>query len=137
MDLVQTRVDGHVGTLIMNRTAKLNALSDALTEAMFDALEEFRARQVRAVILRAPPGVKVWSAGHDVSELPHTRRDPLAWSDPLRRIIRQIGEFPAPVIAQIQGSVWGGGCELALACDITVATPGVTFAITPAKLGIP
>lgn len=137
MELVTTRVEGHVGTLVMNRVRKLNALSDGLTEAMFEVLEDFRARGLRAVILRAAPGVKVWSAGHDVQELPHTRRDPLAWNDPLRRIIRQITEYPAPVIAQIEGSVWGGACELALACDIAVATPGVTFAITPAKLGIP
>lgn len=137
MNLVTTAVDGRIGTLVMNRTAKLNALSEGLTDAMFEALEDFRAHGLRAVILRAPPGARVWSAGHDVQELPHTRRDPLAWNDPLRRIIRQITEYPAPVIAQIEGSVWGGACELALACDIAVAVPGVTFAITPAKLGIP
>ena len=137
MELVKSRVEGLVGTLIMNRDAKLNALSDALTEQMFETLEKFQENKVRAVVLRAQPGVRVWSAGHDVRELPHTRRDPLAWNDPLRRIIRQISEFPAPVIALMEGSVWGGACELALSCDITVAMPNVTLAITPAKLGIP
>ncbi|MEI7610752.1 MAG: methylmalonyl-CoA decarboxylase [Rhodospirillaceae bacterium] len=137
MTLVQQRIEGPVGTLVLDHDAKRNILSEALTEAMFHALEDFRARRMRVVILRAKPGVKIWSAGHDVRELPLTRRDPLAWNDPLRRIIRQITEFPAPIIAQIEGSVWGGGCELAVSCDITVATPEVTFAITPAKLGIP
>jgi methylmalonyl-CoA decarboxylase len=137
MTTILTEIDGPVGTIVMNRNQKLNALSDTLTEDMFQALEVFRTQRLRAVILRAQPGVRVWSAGHDVTELPHARRDPLAWSDPLRRIIRQITEFPAPVIALIEGSVWGGGCELALACDITVAAPKATFAITPAKLGIP
>ncbi|MEI6559821.1 MAG: methylmalonyl-CoA decarboxylase [Rhodospirillaceae bacterium] len=137
MTLVLSRIEGPIGTLILNHDAKRNILSEALTEAMFQVLEDFRARRLRVVILRAAPGVKIWSAGHDVKELPLTRRDPLAWNDPLRRIIRQITEFPAPIIAQIEGTVWGGGCELAVSCDITVATPEVTFAITPAKLGIP
>ena len=137
MSFVQQRIEGAVGSLILDNDAKRKALSDVLTEAMFRALEEFHARQVRVVILRAQPGAKIWSAGHDVRELPRSRRDPLAWNDPLRRIIRQITEFPAPIIAQIEGTVWGGAVELAIACDIIVATPEVTFAFTPAKLGIP
>jgi methylmalonyl-CoA decarboxylase len=137
MDLALVTTQGPVGILTMNRTAKLNALSEALTEAMLRGLERLQSERVRAVILRAAPGMNIWSAGHDVRELPHSGRDPLAWNDPLRQIIRQISEYPAPVIAQIEGTVWGGACELALACDISVATPNVTFAITPAKLGIP
>jgi methylmalonyl-CoA decarboxylase len=137
MALVLSEVKGSVGTLIMNHPARRNALSEALTEEMFVALEQFREQKLRVVVLRAQPGSRIWSAGHDVRELPETRRDPLAWNDPLRRIVRSIAEFPAPVIALIEGGVWGGACELALSCDITVATPESTFAITPAKLGIP
>ncbi len=137
MDLIHSRVEEHIGILIMDHHERRNALSERLIDAMFHALEAFRAESVRVVILRAQPGASIWSAGHDVNELPHTRRDPLGYDDPLRRIIRQIAEFPAPVIALLEGGVWGGGCELALACDITVAVPDVTFALTPAKLGIP
>ena len=72
-----------------------------------------------------------------MSELPEAHRDPLGWSDPLRVVIRAIEDFPAPVIALIEGTVWGGACEVVLACDILVATPETTFAITPAKMGIP
>ena len=67
---------------------------------------------------RARPGVKIWSAGHDVDELPEGRRDPLGWYDPLRRLIRGIETHPAPIIAMIEGGVWGGACEAAMACDI-------------------
>jgi methylmalonyl-CoA decarboxylase len=137
MDLVHSRIQGQIGTLIMDHHARRNALSETLIDAMAHSLEEFRAKGIRAVILRAQPGAKIWSAGHDVHELPHTRRDPLAYSDPLRLIIRQISEFPAPVLSLIEGGVWGGGCELALACDIIIAVPDATFALTPAKLGIP
>ena len=55
----------------------------------------------------------------------------------MRVVVRALQEFPAPVIALIEGGVWGGGCEVAMACDILVATPEATFAITPAKLGLP
>ena len=89
------------------------------------------------MILRARAGVKIWSAGHDVDELPEGRRDPLGWYDPLRRLVRTIENHPAPVIAMIEGGVWGGACEVAMACDIIVAAPNATFALTPAKLGVP
>ncbi len=92
---------------------------------------------MRAVVLRAKPGVKIWSAGHDVDELPEGHRDPLGWSDPLRCLIRAIENHPAPVIAMIEGGVWGGACEAAMACDIVIAAPNATFALTPAKLGVP
>lgn len=137
MPLVLTEKRDSTGIIFLNNTAKRNALSEALIEEIVDALEGFRALNIRAVVLRASPGVKVWSAGHDVSELPDSGRDPLGWSDPLRHLVRTIQEFPAPVIALIEGGVWGGGCEVAMACDILVATPESTFAITPAKLGVP
>lgn len=52
---------------------------------------------MRAVILRALPGTKVWSSGHDVEELPEGGRDPLGWDDPLRYLVRAIEECPAPM----------------------------------------
>ena len=89
------------------------------------------------VILRAPRGAKVWSAGHDVRELPTNGRDPLTYNDPLRRVVRAIKEAPMPVIAVVEGGVWGGACEVVMNCDMIVAAEGATFAITPAKLGVP
>ena len=80
---------------------------------------------------------RVWSAGHDIEELPTDGRDPLGWDDPLPQLIREIEEYNAPVIAMIEGTVWGGACEVAFACDLVIATPATTFAVTPAKLGVP
>lgn len=137
MSLVLTEKKNSTAVIMLNNGDKRNALSEALIHEIVLALDEFRALNIRAVVLRAQPGVKVWSAGHDVSELPDRGRDPLGWNDPLRILIRAIQEFPAPVIALIEGSVWGGGCEVAMACDILVTTPEATFAITPAKLGVP
>ncbi len=137
MSLIITETQDAIGTIVMNHTAKRNALSEALINEITVVLDAFHEQGIRAVVLRAPAGSKVWSAGHDVSELPDKGRDPLGWADPLRVLIRAIQEFPAPVLALIEGGVWGGACEVAMACDLLVATPEATFAITPAKLGVP
>lgn len=136
MALVEIAVGENVGTLTMNYRKKHNALCAALVDELCAAFGELGRQRVRAVILRAVKGVDVWSAGHDVDELP-LRRDPLGWDDPLRHLIREIEHFPAPVIAMIEGTVWGGASETAFACDLIVAAPSVTFAVTPARLGVP
>ncbi len=137
MSIVSTNFDNSVGTITMNHPEKLNALSAPLIDGIMGALSDFKEKKARAVILRAPGGVKVWSAGHNVKELPLSRRDPLGWDDPLRVVIREIETMPMPVIAMIEGGVWGGACEVAFACDMVVATKRSTFAVTPAKLGVP
>ena len=102
-----------------------------------NALDEFETSGVRVVILRAQPGVKVWSAGYDVNELPHPGRDPLAYAAPFGRLLRRVQRFSGPVIAMIEGGVWGGACDLALTCDMLVGSETASFAITPAKIGVP
>ncbi|MGB8437663.1 MAG: methylmalonyl-CoA decarboxylase [Burkholderiales bacterium] len=137
MSLVLADVRDGVGTLTLNHPKKANALSRELVAGIVAALTDFRDKKVRAVILRAQPGARIWSAGHDVGELPESRRDPLGWDDPLRNLIREIEVFPAPVIAMVEGGVWGGATETVFACDLIVAAPNAAFAITPAKLGVP
>ena len=66
MSLVLSRVDGFVGTVTLNHPEKRNALSEHLVEGIIAAFEDFKARSVRVVILRALPGSTVWSAGHNV-----------------------------------------------------------------------
>lgn len=137
MPLISAHLDHYIGTITLDNAAKRNALSDAMIREIIVTLEDFRERRVRAVVLRAQPGAKVWSAGHDVSELPVDGRDPLGWNDPMRNLIREIEEFHAPIIAMIEGGVWGGACETVFACDIIFAAPNASFAVTPAKLGVP
>ena len=137
MALVQTQFKDAIGTIVLSHPRTHNAQSRELLAELIAALEEFRSAGARAVILRALPGAKVWSAGHDVAELPEGRRDPLGWDDPLRNLVRSIETHPAPIIAMIEGTVWGGAVETILACDIVVAVPDSTFAVTPARLGVP
>lgn len=137
MEFIKLTQDGHIGTIVLDRHKKLNALSHDLVAEVIDALRQLDEGGARVVVLRAQAGAKVWSAGHDVWELPVDGRDPLGWDDPLRYLIREIETFPAPIIALIEGTVWGGACETIFACDLIVASPGTTFAVTPARLGVP
>ncbi len=129
-------VDGVIAIITISHE-KVNALSRALLDDIVTAFDSVESSSARVVILRAAEGTRVFSAGHDVRELPTNGRDPLTYNDPLRQVMRKIEHFPHPVIAMIEGSVWGGACELVLGCDIIIAADDSTFAITPAKLGVP
>jgi methylmalonyl-CoA decarboxylase len=135
--LLEMRITEWIGVITLNNPRTHNALSTALIDELCEALKDMQQQRVRVVIVRARPGSVVFSSGHDVRELPTNRRDPLTYNDPLRRLIRMIELFPAPVIAMVEGSVWGGACELVMSCDLIVASEDCTFAVTPAKLGMP
>ena len=135
--MVGTTIANRIAVITLNNPRKQNALSRDLIGDLCAALEEMRQLAARVIVLRAPAGSKVFSSGHDVRELPTTGRDPLTYNDPLRRLVRMIESFPAPVIAMVEGSVWGGACELVMSCDLIVAGEDSTFAITPAKWGVP
>lgn len=137
MSLVTTELKDGIGTITLNNDKKRNALSEAFVNDIIAALDDYWKQSVRVVILRANRGVSVWSAGHDVTELPKHGRDPLGWNDPLRCLIRKIADIPCPVIALVEGGVWGGACEVVFSCDIVITSENATFAITPAKLGVP
>jgi methylmalonyl-CoA decarboxylase len=137
MSLILSDYHDGIGILTFNHDAKRNALSSALIGELIAGFEDFSAKKARVAIVRARPGAKVWCAGHDVAELPRSGRDPLAYNDPLERAIRAVREFPAPVIAMIEGGVFGGAVELALCCDIPIGAPSASFAITPARIGVP
>lgn len=136
MGAIFTTVDGVIGIITLD-SGKVNALSKELIDDIAAAFEHTASSSLRVVILRAKPGIKVFSAGHAVSELPTNGRDPLTYNDPLRQIVRAIEMCAQPVIAMVEGTVWGGACELVLGCDIVIAAQDTTFALTPAKLGVP
>lgn len=137
MGLVQTEILDKVGIITLDNTKKLNALSEQLVDDIIGALDCFQEQKIPVVILRAPDGVKVWSAGHDVKELPPKMRDPLSYYDSLERLLRAVEQYLGPVIAMVHGSVWGGACDLIMTCDMVIADETAKFAMTPAKMGVP
>ena len=136
-NLILTEVNDNIGIITFNNPSNKNALNSELLLRIVSALQEFESQQVRAVIIRAEKNAKVWSAGHDIDELPLNGIDPLGQEKPLEQALNAIQIFPAPVLAMVEGSVWGGACDLAITCDMVIGSPDCTFAITPAKIGVP
>jgi methylmalonyl-CoA decarboxylase len=137
MSLILSSIQDCIGVLTFNRPEKRNSFCNVMLAELAGALKAFEDGEVRVVIIRAQPGAPVWSAGFDIGELPEPGRDPLAYNDPIEVALRAVLHFRAPVIAMVEGSVWGGASDLCFSCDIAVGAPTATFAITPAKIGVP
>jgi methylmalonyl-CoA decarboxylase len=137
MALILTSLQDDIGTLTFNNAEHRNALSGRMVEELLQAMEALQQSRARVLIIRAQSGAGVWSAGHDITELPVPGRDPLGFNDSLVTILRAIQDCPLPVIAMIEGGVWGGACDLALSCDILIGSPTASFCMTPAKIGVP
>lgn len=134
MPLIDVLDDGPVRVVTMTHAERRNALGHAMADEIAAAIE---GAECRVLVLRAEPGASTWSAGHDINDLPTDGRDPLAWTSPVEHLVRAVRAAPFPVIAAVEGGAWGAACNLAFACDLIVATRDATFAITPARMGVP
>lgn len=137
MPLALCSTEGRTGIIRMNRPEKHNALNGELMTELMEGLDTLVTGGALTVVIRSAPGCRVWSAGHDISEIPEPRRDPLGYFDKLETLLRRVQDCPVPVIAMVEGTVWGGACDLCCSCDMVIAARGATFAMTPAKIGIP
>ena len=135
--LIHMAIDHAVATVTLSHPAKRNALSHRMLDALSVACTRCEHEQVRSMILKAYVQAGIWSAGHDLEELPYDGPDPLDIGTPLERAIDTLRRSSFPVIAMVQGSVWGGATELVACCDIVVADESAGFAITPARIGLP
>ena len=135
--LVSVSIKDRVCFIEMQNPKRLNCLSEEMCRDLVRALDEGYRRECVAIVIKAQCSHGVWSAGHDIRELPQDGSDPLAYDVPMERMLHKIQEVAIPVIACVDGTVWGGACDLCLSCDMIIASDNATFAITPAKIGIP
>jgi enoyl-CoA hydratase/carnithine racemase len=132
--------DKRIGTLTINRPEKHNFLTSELLQEMAMMVTELGSDpEIRVLIIRGA-GDASFSAGYDISAIPaikdHDSETPLHNISPLEKAFQSIRSFPYPVIAMVNGHAFGGGCELAVACDIRIGCHGITMGMPPAKLGI-
>jgi enoyl-CoA hydratase len=133
--LIITRNPGGWAEVALHRPEVLNALNLALVNELSLALDELAADMtVRGLILTGS-GEKAFVAGADIGELRERDVD-AALLGINAKLFQKVEDFPWPVIAAIRGFALGGGCELALACDIRIAADDAQFGQPEVKLGI-
>jgi enoyl-CoA hydratase len=126
--------DGRVATLTVSRPEVRNALDGATVAEMHRALEEVRAARATVLILTGK-GEQAFVSGADISAIRERRRDD-ALASINSRLMAAVEAHEAVTIAAVNGYALGGGCELALACDLRIAADNAVFGLPEPSLGI-
>ncbi len=130
--LVERR--GAVGVIVMNRARQLNALSEELMLAVGDAAESLdRDPQVRALVLSG--GSEVFAAGADLKQMAEMSAVEMVYANRIRHWDR-LRQITKPLIAAVSGYALGGGCEMAMLCDVIVASDSARFGQPEINVGL-
>ena len=128
--------EGRVAILTVNRPDKLNALNQQVRDDMLQVLAEIEKDDSVGVVVITGAGEKSFIAGADIGEFagrtPFDQREAMASP----RVFDIMANFPKPVIAMINGFCLGGGCELAMSCDMRIASDKARFGQPEIKLGL-
>ena len=138
MSFVTSRQEGAVLTLTLNRPEALNALNEQVLDDLSAALDAVDLSAVRCLVFTGA-GEKAFAAGADIAAMADmSPEEAAAFSRRGNQVFRRIETFPLPTIAAVNGYALGGGCELAMACDMRLCSetavfgqPEVTLGITP------
>ena len=136
MSLTLFEREGFVGCLTLNRPEALNALNTELVNELGKQLDELAQSDLRCLIVTGA-GEKAFVAGADISEMKDLNAEEAArFSDAGNEVMEKFETLPFPVIAAVGGFALGGGCELALSCDIRIASDTAVFSFPEVGLGI-
>jgi enoyl-CoA hydratase/carnithine racemase len=131
-DAIRLTVEGPVATVTLDRPEKRNALEVSDLEAFAQALAEAHAAPGLRVVVVTGAGDKAFCSGVALGDV--GSHD---WSDnPLTALCDGLEQFPWPTICALNGGVWGGGAEIAMACDFRLGAEGISGFVPPARLGI-
>lgn len=137
---LRLEIKGQVAHLLIDRADKRNAFNMAMWEAMPALLDRAVASDgVRLLVIRAAEANTAFCAGADIRELLDNKHNGdwrTANQRAINRVQHELARLALPTLAFIEGDCVGGGCGIALACDLRIATPAARFGITPAKLGL-
>ncbi len=135
-ETLKLEIADRVATLTIDRPEKRNALNGQVRRELMEALDALEPREDARVVVITGAGAKAFVAGADIGEF--AERTPLEQRAAMegRRVFTAIASFPKPVIASINGYALGGGCELALACDLRIAARSARLGQPEVNLGI-
>lgn len=133
--VILTEIHGRAGLIRLNRPAQLNALNDELMDALSAHLLAFDGNaDIGAILITGSD--KAFAAGADIAVMADWTYMDVYQSDFITRNWEAIRQVRKPVIAAVAGFAMGGGCELALACDIIIAAESAKFALPEIKLAM-
>ena len=136
MEFITYEVEGMVGIITINRPKALNALNSQVLDELDATLDAVDLDNVRALILTGA-GEKSFVAGADIAEMSTlTKAEGEAFGKKGNDVFRKLETFPLPTIAAVNGFALGGGCEIAMACDIRIASDNAIFGQPETGLGI-
>jgi enoyl-CoA hydratase/carnithine racemase len=138
-DDLQLERTGAVATLVLNRPDTHNAINLGMYEALPGLVAEVESDQSVKVLVLRGAGDRSFASGADISEFEDVRgnaESAKSYNERVAAAERAIEGLSKPTIAMVHGYCIGGGCGLALACDLRFADDRARFAITPAKLGL-
>lgn len=129
--------DELVTVLTIDRPEARNAIARATMGELAAALEEVEASPARVLVVTGA-GTRVFVAGGDLKELAaiRTHEDATVMAETMRGVLDQLATLPIPVVAAVNGDAYGGGAEVAVACDIRIAADDVHCAFNQVALGI-
>lgn len=131
-------IAANVARIRLNRLAKRNAIIRQMWRMLPDLIAQAEAASVRAIVIESA-SADCFSAGADIGELHENFADPRqahAAAGEIQAALDAVAAAACPTLALVRGMCVGGGCSLALACDLRLAARNARFAITPAKLGL-
>jgi len=128
-------IDGPIATLTFNRPEARNAMTWEMYEALVAACERVDQDEAIRVLVFRGAGGKAFVAGTDIAQFQNfkNREDGLKYEERLDHVLDRLERVTKPTIAQVEGVAAGGGCAIALTCDLRVATPEATFGIPIAR----
>lgn len=136
MEFILYEVKGATGIITINRERALNALNSTVLEELDATLDAVNLDEVRCLILTGA-GQKSFVAGADIGEMSNlTKAEGEAFGKKGNDVFRKLETFPIPVIAAINGFALGGGCEIAMSCDIRICSDNAVFGQPEVGLGI-
>ena len=136
MEFVLYEVNGAVGKITINREKALNALNSQVLDELNETLDAVNLDEVRCLILTGA-GAKSFVAGADIAEMSTlTKAEGEAFGKKGNDVFRKLETFPIPVIAAVNGFALGGGCEIAMSCDIRICSDNAVFGQPEVGLGI-
>ncbi len=136
MEFITYEQEGFVGVITINRPKALNALNSQVLKELDEAFSAVDLETTRCLILTGA-GEKSFVAGADIGEMSTlTKAEGEAFGKAGNDVFRKIETFPIPVIAAINGFALGGGCEIAMSCDIRICSDNAVFGQPEVGLGI-